>query len=84
MSAKEDLPFRVRPPRPGEWPKTAADAALLATDPDGALVAADDDGRILGRAAAAVREDALGVDGRAPRLPFDEELRERTEGPGRL
>lgn len=59
MSAKEDLPFRVRPPRPGEWPKTAADAALLATDPDGALVAADDDGRIFGRAAAAVREDAL-------------------------
>lgn len=59
MSAKKDVPFRVRPARAGEWPKTAADAALLATDPDGALVAAAEDGLILGRAAAASREDAL-------------------------
>ncbi len=49
----------MRPARAGEWPKTSADAALLATDPDGALVAAAEDGRVLGRAAAAVREDAL-------------------------
>jgi GNAT superfamily N-acetyltransferase len=59
LRVRPDLSFRIRPPRPGEWPKTAADAALLATDPDGALVAAAEDGRILGRAAAAVREDAL-------------------------
>jgi GNAT superfamily N-acetyltransferase len=53
------MPFRIRPARAGEWPKTGPDAALLVTDPDGALVAATGDGRILGRAAAAVREDAL-------------------------
>lgn len=51
--------FSVRPARAGEWPKAAEDAALLATDPDGVLVAAAEDGRVLGRAAAAVREDAL-------------------------
>lgn len=54
-----DHSFRVRPARPGEWPKNAADAVLLATDPDGALVAVAENGRILGRAAAATREDAL-------------------------
>jgi len=50
---------RVRPARAGEWPKAAPDAALLATDPDGVLVALAPDGRLVGRAAAAVREDAL-------------------------
>jgi len=59
VNASKAVSFRVRPARAAEWPKTAADAALLATDPDGALVAAAADGRILGRAAAAVREDAL-------------------------
>ena len=49
----------ARPARAGDWPKAAPDAALLATDPDGVLVAASPDGRILGRAAAAAREDAL-------------------------
>jgi GNAT superfamily N-acetyltransferase len=59
VTASKADPFRVRAPRAGEWPKTGPDAALLATDPDGALVAASEDGRVLGRAAAAVREDAL-------------------------
>lgn len=59
LSPTQPVPFRIRPARPGEWPRTGADSALLATDPDGALVAAAEDGRILGRAAAAVREDAL-------------------------
>jgi GNAT superfamily N-acetyltransferase len=59
VSSKKTIPFRVRPARAGEWAKGAPDAALLATDPDGALVAVADDGRILGRALAAVREDAL-------------------------
>lgn len=59
MNAQKDVPFRVRSARAGEWPRTGPDASLLATDPDGALVAVSEDGRILGRAAAAVREDAL-------------------------
>jgi GNAT superfamily N-acetyltransferase len=59
LRAPPDHSFRVRPARAGEWPKAAADAALLATDPDGALVAVAEDARILGRAAAATREDAL-------------------------
>lgn len=59
MSSSKKTPFLVRPARAGEWPRAAPDAALLATDPDGVLVAAAEDGRILGRAAAAVREDAL-------------------------
>ncbi len=59
MSAPRSVSFGVRPARAGEWPKAAADAALLTTDPDGVLVAVAPDGRVLGRAAAAVREDAL-------------------------
>jgi GNAT superfamily N-acetyltransferase len=59
LSPPARVPYRVRPARPGEWPKSGPEAALLATDPDGALVAAGAEGRILGRAAAAVREDAL-------------------------
>jgi GNAT superfamily N-acetyltransferase len=59
VTATRPLSFRVRPARPAEWPKAAPDAALLATDPDGVLVAGAPDGRILGRAAAAAREDAL-------------------------
>jgi GNAT superfamily N-acetyltransferase len=51
--------FRVRPAGVAEWPRGAPDSSLLETDPDGVLVAAAADGRILGRAAAAVREDAL-------------------------
>lgn len=57
--SSKTAPVRVRPARPGEWPRSAPDAALAATDPDGLLVATGPDGRILGRAAAAVREDAL-------------------------
>jgi GNAT superfamily N-acetyltransferase len=57
--AEKPLAFRIRPARPGEWPKSAPDAPLLGTDPDGLLVATAPDGRILGRVAAAVREDAL-------------------------
>jgi GNAT superfamily N-acetyltransferase len=59
VTAPKSVPFRVRPARSGEWPKTGPDAALFATDPDGALVAVSEDGRVLGRAAAAAREDAL-------------------------
>ncbi len=59
VTALKTVPFRIRPARLGEWPRTGPDAALLATDPDGALVAASEDGRVLGRAASAVREDAL-------------------------
>jgi GNAT superfamily N-acetyltransferase len=59
VTAPKTVPFRIRPARAGEWPRTGPDAALLATDPDGALVAASEDGRVLGRAAAAVREEAL-------------------------
>lgn len=59
MAAPRSAPFRVRPARAGEWPKAAPDAALLATDPEGALVAVAEAGGILGRASAAVREDAL-------------------------
>jgi GNAT superfamily N-acetyltransferase len=59
VSSKKTPSFRVRPARPGEWPKAEGDAALLATDPDGAFVAAAADGRVLGRALAAVREDTL-------------------------
>jgi len=59
VTVPKAAPFRVRTARAGEWPKSGPDAALLATDPDGALVASSEDGRVLGRAAAAVREDAL-------------------------
>jgi GNAT superfamily N-acetyltransferase len=59
VTAPKTVSFRVRPARAGEWPRSGPDAALLATDPDGALVAASEDGKVLGRAAAAVREDAL-------------------------
>ena len=76
LRAPPDHSFRVRPARPGEWPKTAADSTLIATDPDGALVAAAADGRILGRAAAAVREDALLL----ARLEVDPALRGRGVG----
>jgi GNAT superfamily N-acetyltransferase len=51
--------FSVRPARASEWPRGARDAALLATDPDGVLVAVAPGGDILGRAASAVREDAV-------------------------
>ncbi len=59
MAAPRSAPFRVRPARAGEWPKAASDAALLTTDPEGVLVAVAEGGGVLGRASAAVREDAL-------------------------
>ena len=59
MAAPRSAPFRVRPARAGEWPKAASDAALLATDPEGVFVAVAEGVGVLGRASAAVREDAL-------------------------
>ena len=65
----------MRTARAGEWPKGAPDAALLATDPEGILVAVSD-GRIVGRAAAAAREDALLL----ARLEVEEAFRGRGIG----
>ncbi|MFI5118873.1 MAG: GNAT family N-acetyltransferase [Thermoanaerobaculia bacterium] len=59
MPARKPPPVSIRPARPGE---VFPDADLLharATDPEGALVAVDQEGRLVGTAAAAVREDAL-------------------------
>ena len=59
MSERKPPAVVVRPPRKDEWPKAAPDEDLLATDPDGVFVAVAPDGRVVWRAAAAVREDAL-------------------------
>ncbi len=76
VSAKRPSPWAVRTARSGDWPKGAPDAALFATDPDGLFVATAPDGRVLGRAAAAVREDALLV----ARLEVEAEARLRGIG----
>jgi GNAT superfamily N-acetyltransferase len=63
VAARNPLSVSIRPAGRKEGALGAAPEADLlharATDPEGALVAVDPEGRVLGSAAAAVREDAL-------------------------